>query len=462
MNPQDPFMKRTLSRHLSKTAAAILLGVAVTGCTIAPSAAENTASERVAEVGAAIQPAERPALPSTHSGLAEHIRFAALNHPRVAVAYHEWHAAVAEIAPARALPDPKLTFEADIMDSLRTLMPGLMVDIMTPGKRSAMATERTAASVVARRAFLLEVTRVAAAVQREWVELAYANEAIRLHHAAVSALERMHAVADADYATGGMMASLSTQVDLQDRIAEHYAQHEAAGDRLVSARARFKSSLGLLPSDVDPAWPDAVLTATEVPSEAELWRRILASNPGLARMRAMVEMTVAGVEVANKSRTPDYSLGLMADLKASPVMFRPTASVSLPIWREKIAATIDAADARREGAEAGVFSMQLELAAELAQMLYMVRESDRMLAYIDGTALPSVGRMGELAAAGYQSGAGGASMVAEAELRKQLVHLQRLEVLRQREIAASDLLSLTSDVAPAEIISVANASEPKL
>jgi outer membrane protein TolC len=456
-------MKRKLFFTIRFLISALLLGAALAGCSLAPSTAEDAASARVAEVGDALEShIARPAFPSSSSGLAEHIRFAVLNHPRVAAAYHEWHAAVADIAPARALPDPKLTFEADIMDSLKTLMPGLMVDFMTPGKREAMAAERTAASEVARHALLTEISRVAENVQREWVELAYANESTRLHHAVVVALERMRDVADADYATGSTMASLSIQVDLQDRIAEHYAQHDAASDRLIAARARFKASLGLLHYDSDPAWPDVPLEVTALPSHDELWRRALAANPELARMRAMVEMTVASVEVANKSRTPDFSLGLVADVKSSPVMIRPTASVGLPIWREKIGATIAASEARREGAIAKVSSMELELAAEIAQMLYMVRESDRMLAYIDGNALPSAARMGELAAAGYQSGAGGAAMVAESALRTQMVQLQRLEILRQRENAATSLMFLTSDVAPPDFAALAGVGQPNL
>ena len=439
----------------------LLVAASVAGCTLAPSSAENQARTHSSEVGDALQPeAGRATLPPAGAGLADHMRFAVLNHPEVAAAYHEWHAAVTDIAPARALPDPQLTFEADITDMLMTLMPGLMFDIMTPGKRGAMAAERTATSEVARRVFVAQVLRVAARVQREWIELAYTAEATRLHHAAVDALEQQRAIADASYATGGMMASLATQVEIQDMIAEHIAEHESAGDRLAAARTRFKSALGLTPTDPDPAWPDAKLEATPLPPEDELWRRTLAANPDLARMRAMVEMTVAGVEVARKTGTPDFSVGLMTDLKASPLMFRPTASVSLPVWREKIAATIAGAEARREGALANVTAMQLELAAELAQMLYMVRESDRMLAYIDGTALPTLDRMAELAGAGYQSGAGGAAMITDAAVRTQLMRLKRIEVLRQREDAATSLMLMTADIAPADLAALTGADRP--
>jgi hypothetical protein len=95
-------------------------------------------------------------------------------------------------------------------------------------------------------------------------------------------------------------------------------------------------------------------------------------------------------------------------------------------------------------------------------MLYMVRESDRMLAYIDDTALPTLDRMAELAGAGYQSGAGGAAMISESALRTQLLRLKRIEILRQREVAATNLMLMTADVAPAEIAALtgAEASTP--
>jgi len=42
---------------------------------------------------------------------------------------------------------------------------------------------------------------------------------------------------------------------------------------------------------------------------------VLAANPELASMRAMVEMAVAQVDVARQARTPDYTGGLSVDVK---------------------------------------------------------------------------------------------------------------------------------------------------
>jgi len=438
----------------------VIFMLLLSGC-VSASPKEQSARERLQQTGDLLQlPSSRPAQPAPDADapLTDYARYAVLRHPAVIAAWHDWRAAVAAIAPARALPDPQLTFEADITDTLMTLMPGLMFDFMTPGKRTAMAAEMTAGSEVAYRNFADTVLRTAADVRRAWVELAYAREAGGLYQAAIGNLEQGLALSNARYTTTGMMASLEPQVRLQNQIAEHHSHHQAITDRIAAARARFKSALGLLPTDPDPAWPDAALTVTPLPSEEELWQRTLASNPGLARMRAMVEMTVASVAVARKSGTPDFTLGLMTDVKADPLMFRPTATVSLPVWREKIAATIAAAEARRDAAAARVTADQLTMAAELARMLYMVRESDRMLTYIDNTALPNLTRMSAIAEAGYQSGAGEAGMITDARHMATLMRLERLAALRERETAVTDLLLMTADAGPAGLPLLSNSA----
>ena len=124
------------SRRLITLSFVLLLG----GC-VAASREERTALDRVRETGALLRPAgHKPELPAltADSSLADYLRFALLNHPQVGAAFYDWRAAVEAITPARSLPDPKFTFEANIADTLMTFMPGIMFDLMTPGKRAAM------------------------------------------------------------------------------------------------------------------------------------------------------------------------------------------------------------------------------------------------------------------------------------------------------------------------------------
>jgi outer membrane protein TolC len=333
-----------------------------------------------------------------------------------------------------------------------------MFDFMTRGKRAAMGREATAASEVVYRNYATTVLRTAAAVRKAWIEIAYVDEALRLREASLGAIDQSAAINAAEYSTGRGMASLETQVLFLNSTAQLRATIAALEDRRAAARTRFKSALGLSPDEADPPWPCIVLTATPLPSEPELWRAAQAVNPELASMRAMVEMAIAGVEVAQKTGTPDFALGVMIDLKADPLMVRPTASLTLPIWRDKIAATKAAAEARRDAAIARLNAEQLNLAAELAQMLYMVRESERMISYLETTALPNLDRSIASAEAAYQSGMSGPGMIPQTRLMALGMRLERLEALLQRETAVTDLLLMIADVAPADTALLAAAA----
>ena len=267
------------------------------------------------------------------------------------------------------------------------------------------------------------------------------------------------------------MATLEDQVGLLNQVGKTRADLEGQRHRRDRSRVRLKSALGLAPAAADPPWPQAGLepggsewdrltpwaeppwpqAGVEpglYPPEQDLWRRAEAANPELATMRAMVEMAIAGVEVARRTGTPDFALGAMADLKADPLMVRPTASVTLPVWRGKIAATVAAAEGRREAAFARLDAAQLEVAAMLAEAVHMAREAERMIAYIDDTALPNLKRSAATAAAGDQAGMGSAAMIPQARFMALGMKLERLEAVRMREQALADVSFLVAEIAP--------------
>ena len=430
----------------------ILLGL-LGGCAGTATDAEQAARERMTEVGDQLRPAhDKPALPvlQAESPLDTYLVYAVLNHPAVEAAYYEWRATVEDIAPARSLPNPQFTFEADISDTLMTLMPGLMVDFITPGKRAAMGREAVAGSDVAYRDYVTTVMVTAAALRKVWIELAFVDQALRLRVASLATMRQSLALSSADYSTGIGMATLDDQLSSLNSLGQLSTEVDSLQHRRSAVRTSFKSALGLLPTDADPAFPEAGLSASALPSEEELWQLALAANPEIATLRAMVEMAVAGVEVAENAGTPDFSLGGMADLKADPRMFRPVATVTLPIWRDRIAATVAAATARRDAAIARLNAEQLEVAADLARMFHMVRESDRMLAYIDDTVLPNLDRALASAAAGLQTGMTRAGDIPANRLMALDMKLQRLGALRQRELAVTDISLMVAEVAPAD------------
>lgn len=420
------------------------------GCVSAPPA-EMLVRRQVEDAAHSIDPGARDNAWSPldkHAPVEAFVRFAAINHPAVAAAHAEWQAAVESIVPARALPDPRFTLEADIADALMTFMPGFMADLTSVRSRTAMAEERIAGAEAARHAFELAVLQTAAETRKAWIDLAWIDEERRLHRESAAAVEAEMEVANAGYETGKSMDTLERQLRLANDAAAHHTHHASLGDRLLAARVRFKAALGLGPGDRDPPWPDARLAQTTLPSDEQLWQLVLSRNPDLARMRSMIDMAVAEVEVARSARTPVLSAGIMADLRASPVMIRPAAAISLPVWRDKIAAGIAAGTARRDAATAELGAATLRLAAELADRLYTIRESERTIAFIDQTALPNLSRISAAAEAGYQSGMGSAAMIPETRVMELDLEMQRADALRERESAAVDLMLLSAGTAP--------------
>jgi outer membrane protein TolC len=76
-----------------------------------------------------------------------------------------------------------------------------------------------------------------------------------------------------------------------------------------------------------------------------------ARNPRLKAMESEVSLADALLGLARKSKSPDFSGGLMAEVYTPP-FYWPQGSISLPIWRDKIAAQIAAAQAGKRAAEA--------------------------------------------------------------------------------------------------------------
>ena len=121
--------------------AAILIG---TGCRGWVTTGEVSARRDLAEVSRQLQ--TNSTILTTNATLREAVYFAVQNNPQVIAAYADWASAVENITIARSLPDPKLTFQAYLQDSLTSLMPGLMTDIPGPGKREVRAAAATAES----------------------------------------------------------------------------------------------------------------------------------------------------------------------------------------------------------------------------------------------------------------------------------------------------------------------------
>ncbi len=160
-------------RPLAGTFITVVLLLA--GCTGTPTAGENRARHDHESIERGYRPSgRRPDLPRLEatSPVREFLLYAILNQPQIEAAYFEWAASVERITVERSLPDPRLTFQADIADMVLSLMPGVMMDFPGAGKLKAAAAA-TAESEAKYFAFESSVLQTAFAFRKAYYQLKF-------------------------------------------------------------------------------------------------------------------------------------------------------------------------------------------------------------------------------------------------------------------------------------------------
>lgn len=389
-----------------------------------------------------------PALPELRSGGPPEtfLQYALLNHPQVEAAYYDWVASVEKITRDRSLPDPRLTFQADIMEMIKSAMPGLMMDFPGPGKLRAAAEVATAESGMAYFQFESEVLQVAYGFKKAFYELRLVDERIRVNREMVTLLQDLEKLAQSrtEVGKGSLQDLLRTQME-RERL-----QNELTNlrDSRASFVTQYKAALGLGASGPSPPLPGTLPTSPLSTSGEEILATALARNPQLKAMEADVRRAEASLALAMKSRIPDFALGVEVDVKTSPVMIRPSAGMTLPIWRDKIAAEIAEAHALEGASRARLSNELLTLTVEVAMKSYDYRESTRLLALLQNTLLPKARQSLDVARSGYSTGTTDFIDLIDAQRTLLEFRLAEVEARINRELALADLSLQVMGVPP--------------
>jgi outer membrane protein TolC len=426
-----------------------LAALALTGCKGISTQGERAAREDLRSVGESFRPQnQRPALPTlqTNAGLSNFLTFAVLNQPQVEAAYFDWAGSVERITVERSLPDPQLTFESDIADIVMTVMPGLMQMFPGPGKLKAAANVATAESRTRYFTFETSVLQTAFSLKRAYYQLWFLDENIRINRQTLDLLAELEEAARAQNAAGKVTLQdvYRAQIE-QDQLTTEIENLEDSRRPLI---AQLKGALGLRREQADPPQPTRFESTPLDLDGDELLDTAFARNPRLKMMEADVRMAEATIALARKSKVPDFSLGLMADAKAAPTMFRPQTGMTLPIWRDKIAAQIAQAQATKRAAEARLTSEQIMVAVDFAMKSYDYREITRNLALLQDKLIPKARQSLAIARAGYLSGQVDFFDLLDAERTLLNFQLQEVEARTRREIVLADLSLTIAGIAP--------------
>jgi len=166
-------------------------------------------------------------------------------------------------------------------------------------------------------------------------------------------------------------------------------------------------------------------------------------------MEAGVRAVEASIILARKARLPDFGLGLMADVKMNPNLYRPLGTVSIPIWRDKIEAQLAEAQATRRAAQAQWSGEQIALAVDFAERSFLYREATRNLALLNDQLLPKARQSLEVAWSGYLAGQIDFFNLTDTERTLLGFKLDKVEATTQREVVLAELSLIIQGLPPA-------------
>lgn len=431
--------RRTYGLGLFAGPGAVLL-VLLAACRTSPAPAEQAERAHLQSVDRVYQPGQRPPLAAltSASSLDDYLRYAMLNRPAVAAAYYDWLGAIEKIPGARTPSDPRVTFQMDIQDLITSLMPGLTVDFPGPGKLAAAGSAATSESRIKYWVFEKTVLQAAFEVKQAVYELALLDRRIELDRQALSLLNDLEKLAEARNAAGQMALPDVLKVQIERQRLQ--ADIDNLEDSRAPLQARFKASLGLSKEQGAPPAPASLAPELSPPGH---WEQLLAEalgrNPELRQMEEEIHLAEAGVTLARRAVIPDFSAGVEADVRMSPWLVRPQAGMTLPVWRERIASDLAAAQAGKQAASARLNERQIALAIEFADKRYLVREGERNLRLAQDSLLPKARLSLEAARSAYA--AGSADFQSVQESRRMLLDLEiaAAEARTQRDIALAEL-----------------------
>ncbi|OHB77218.1 MAG: hypothetical protein A2Z34_06675 [Planctomycetes bacterium RBG_16_59_8] len=319
------------------------------------------------------------------SPIADFIAYALMNNPRVEAAFFAWEAEVREITIAQSLPDPQLTIGPEIQRSIMKFLIGVVQDIPWPEKLALRAEAVSAGAIGKRYLFedemLKTVFRLHVAYYRNGLlieKISLARRILELVNAGESSIR-------SGFETGiANIQDLSAIRSEQSRLRAELAGLE---DSYNVARAQWREALGVAPSEPLPPIPPTRIGERLLPDE-DLLNRAMENNVRLKALAQEIRRAETLVELAYKENAPDIGIGMGADPKQTPWTLMPEVSLTLPLWRKKIAAEIASAHAREKGSRSMLSAAELEWVVTLAEKTFMWRELRRQTELIEKQLIP--------------------------------------------------------------------------
>jgi cobalt-zinc-cadmium efflux system outer membrane protein len=395
----------------SAAAVILMLGVALSGCVLSPS---GTAEQRARLNSAAqlfeppFEARQVPALPQP-AGWRDVLSRAFLTNGELESAYFEWKAALARIDQAAVWPNSNVAISFGYLfssDNIKTwnrttITAGFdpAVDLSLPIKARAagkVALEAAKESAENFRSVKFEIQRKVLAA---YLDLALAEEKIRIQRDNLNLLQLLVSSASARAQSGG------PQPDLLKAMTEsQLAQNELASleAEIKGMRAMLNGMLGRdseAPLELPQSLP---LPRPVLADDAGLIAVAVAQNPELEGLSRRVAGRKDAIELAKLAYLPDVVPS--ASVTGSLSQFL-SAMVMLPTTLPAIRAMIADAQAMERSAEAMARQTKQDRAASFVANLFLMRNAERQTELYRARVVPAVQQLLVSSRESYAAGA---------------------------------------------------------
>jgi len=385
-----------------------------------------------------------PKLLEQASSLEDFLTIAIVLHPRVKAAYYDWIASIERITAARSLPDMQLTFQMDLSTMVNALMPGLMQAFPGPGKlglRSEIASAESSAKYCQFQAVLLD-----AALQLKQVYYKLDSNQKQIHITkrllALQLKKERVSLSQNQVALIPLSNALTFQEE-KDSLKRELKNLQANRRALLAA---WKGALGLGSDAPNPAAPTHFEYAPNIVG-TDIFEIALQRNPQLNSMKAELDRAESSLQLTLKNQIPDFIVGLEVDVRGHP-RFWPNFNMTLPVWREKIAAEIHDAMAVKQASEQRVSNEKIRLATEFAQTLFEFQVATHNLHLLTHSLLPKAKQKFELASINNSVALSDFMVLIDVQKALLELKLQEAKAREEQEIALAKLSLLIAGIIP--------------
>lgn len=334
------------------------------------------------------------------SSIEDCLRYAALRNKGLEAAFYSWRAAVEKSPQVTALPDPQFTygyFINEVETRVGAQQQRFQFAQMFPwfGKLNLRGEAADAGARVAYQGYETQKTALFDRVRVAYDELFYLRRAILLTKENLALLQQFEEVAMQKYRVG--KAAYSDVIRVEVEIGKIEDRVRQLNDLRGPLTARLNSALNREPGAEAP-WPtDIASKILDIDDDQVLaWMR--ETNPELIALDEQIEQERLKSELTRLNYYPDVTIGLTYIATGEAMNPRitessddatlGTISFNLPIAREKYAAGVREAIARRLS-KAGAKADKIDrLNAAVKQALFKHEDSQRRVELYRGTLIP--------------------------------------------------------------------------